>query len=39
MGGGIENDITFDHTLYTGADPKSFSGVHVIIVILNEVEC
>ena len=23
-GGGVENDITFDHTLYTGADPESF---------------
>ena len=23
---GIENDVTFDHTLYTGADPASFSG-------------
>ena len=24
--GGGENDVTFDHTLYTGADPKSFGG-------------
>ena len=24
--GGVENDITFDHTLYTGADPESFGG-------------
>ena len=33
MGGGFENDITFDYTLYTGADPKSFGGVglHVIL--------
>ena len=22
--GGVENDVTFDHTLYTGADPESF---------------
>ena len=22
----VENDVTFDHTLYTGADPESFSG-------------
>ena len=28
---GAENDITFDHTLYTGADPESFGGVHVIL--------
>ena len=25
MGGG-ENDVTFNHTVYTGADPKSFGG-------------
>ena len=30
-GGGIENDFTFDYTLYTGADPESFGGVHVIL--------
>ena len=37
MGGrGVENDITFDHTLYTGADPESFGGVDVI---LNQFEC
>ena len=29
--GGVENDFTFDHTLYTGADPESFSGVDVIL--------
>ena len=28
---GVENDITFDYTLYTGADPESFGGVHVIL--------
>ena len=28
---GVENDITFDYTLYTGADPKGFGGVHVIL--------
>ena len=22
--GRVENDITFDHTLYAGADPESF---------------
>ena len=22
-GGGYENDLTFDYTLYTGADPES----------------
>ena len=25
--GGVENDVTFDHTLYTGADPESLGGV------------
>ena len=30
-GGGGENDITFDHTSYTGADPESFGGIHVIL--------
>ena len=34
-GGGFENDIAFDHTLYTGADPESFGGVHVVIANLN----
>ena len=29
--GGFENDITFDHTLYAGADPESFGGIHVIL--------
>ena len=24
--GGVENDVTFDHTLYTGVDPESFGG-------------
>ena len=33
---GVENDITFDHTMYTGADPESFGGVDVI---LNQFEC
>ena len=28
---GFENDITFDPTLYTGADPESFGGVHVVL--------
>ena len=27
----VENDITFDDTLYTRADPESFGGVHVIL--------
>ena len=32
MGGrGVENDITFEHTLYTEADPESVGGVHVIL--------
>ena len=26
-GEGVKNDITFDHTLYTGADLESFGGV------------
>ena len=30
-GEGVENDITFDNTLYTEADPQSFVGVHVIL--------
>ena len=24
--GGVENDVTFDHTLYTGVDPENFGG-------------
>ena len=35
-GGGLENDITFNHTLYTEADPESFGGVDVI---LNQFQC
>ena len=27
----VENDITFDHTLYTGADPQSFDWIDVIL--------
>ena len=30
-GEGVKNDITFDYTLYTEADPESFGGVHVIL--------
>ena len=30
-GGGFKNDITFDYALYTGANPESFGGVHVIL--------
>ena len=33
---GGENDITFDHTLYTGADLENFGGVDVI---LNQFDC
>ena len=29
--GGVENHITFDYTLYTGAGPKSFGGVQAIL--------
>ena len=29
--GGFEDDVTFDHTLYTEADPKSFGGEDVIL--------
>ena len=25
-GGGVENNITFDLTFYTGSDPESFGG-------------
>ena len=35
-GGSFENDITFDHTLYTGADPESLGGIDAI---LNQFEC
>ena len=34
--GRVENDITFDYTLFTGVDPERFGGVYVI---LNLVEC
>ena len=34
--GGVENDITFDHTMYIGVDPESFGGVDAI---LNQFEC
>ena len=34
--GGVENNFTFDHALYTGADPESFGKVDVT---LNQVEC
>ena len=27
----LENDITFDYTLFTGVDPERFGGVHVIL--------
>ena len=30
--GGFENDITFDYTLYAGADPESFGRVHVTLI-------
>ena len=33
---GVKNDIIFDHTLYTVADPESFGGVDKI---LNHLEC
>ena len=36
MRGGVENDITFDHTLYAEADPECFGGIDVI---LNQFEC
>ena len=35
-GTGFENDFTFDHTFYIGADPEIFGGGGVI---LNKVEC
>ena len=31
MEGGVENDIAFDYTLFTGADLERFGGVHVIL--------
>ena len=34
--GEVDNDVTFDRTLYTRADPESFSWGNVI---LNSVEC
>ena len=30
--GGVENDVTFDHTLYTGVDPKNFGGGRDVIL-------
>ena len=36
MGRGVENDITFDHALYTEADPENFGKVDVI---LSQFEC
>ena len=29
--GRVENFVTFDHTLYTEADPESFGGRDVIL--------
>ena len=29
--GGVENDVTFDHTLYAKADLESFGGGYVIL--------
>ena len=29
--GGVDNDVTFDHTLYTEADPESLGGEDVIL--------
>ena len=28
---GVENDVTSEHTLYTGADPGSFGGRDAIL--------
>ena len=28
---GVENDVTFDYTFYTGADPESFGKGGVIL--------
>ena len=28
---GVENDVIFDHRLYTGADSKSFGGGDVML--------
>ena len=33
--GGVENDVTFDHRLYTGTDSKSFGGGNVMLNRLN----
>ena len=30
-GEGVENDITFDYTLFTEVDPERFGGVHAIL--------
>ena len=32
MGGCIENDVTFDHTLYRGTDSESFGWINVILI-------
>ena len=29
--GQVENDVTFDHRLYTGADPERFGGRDVML--------
>ena len=31
-GRGVENDVTFDHTFYTGTYPESFGGVRGVIL-------
>ena len=36
MRGGVENDMTLDHTLYTEAEAQSFGGVDEF---LNQFEC
>ena len=28
---GVENNVVFDHRLYTGVDPKSFGGGNVML--------
>ena len=33
--GGVENDVSFDHTLYIGADPESFDGGMQFLISLN----
>ena len=30
--GVLKNDVTFDHTLYTGTDPESFGGGEGVIL-------